>query len=94
MNRSQFRFIVVMMSLALAGLISLQVYWIMHDLQVREQQFDQSVMMAMNDIVAKVEQQENMKIVVQNYISNGDSTSSDSHLKDRDRKSTRLNSSH
>lgn len=82
MNRSQFRFIVALMSLALAGLISLQVYWIMHDLQVREQQFDQSVMMAMNDIVAKVEQQENMKIVVQNYITNGDSSSSDSHLKD------------
>jgi hypothetical protein len=40
MNKSQFRLVVVSMSLALAGLISLQVYWIMHDLQVREQQFD------------------------------------------------------
>jgi two-component system phosphate regulon sensor histidine kinase PhoR len=82
MNRSQFRLVVVLMSLALAGLISLQAYWIMHDLQVREQQFDQSVMMAMNDIVAKVEQQENMKIVVQNYITNGDSSTNDAHLKD------------
>ena len=57
MNKSQFRLVVVLMSLALAGLISLQAYWILHDLQVREQQFDQSVMMAMNDIVEKVEQQ-------------------------------------
>lgn len=82
MNKSQFRFVVILMSLALAGLISLQVYWIMHDLQVREQQFDQSVMMAMNDIVSKVEQQENMKIVVQNFIASGDSSNGNTQIKD------------
>ena len=59
---------VFVMSFALAGLIMLQAYWIFHDFKLKEQQFDQSVMLAMNEIVAKVEQQENIKIVVQNFI--------------------------
>jgi two-component system phosphate regulon sensor histidine kinase PhoR len=62
------------MSFALAGLIMLQAYWIFHDFKLKEQQFDQSVMLAMNEIVAKVEQQENIKIVVQNFISQSDSS--------------------
>ncbi|MFN6092249.1 MAG: hypothetical protein ACK44N_07525, partial [Bacteroidota bacterium] len=62
------------MSFALAGLIMLQAYWIFHDFKLKEHQFDQSVMLAMNEIVAKVEQQENIKIVVQNFISQSDSS--------------------
>ena len=62
------------MSFALAGLILLQAYWIFHDFKLKEQQFDQSVMLAMNEIVAKVEQQENIKIVVQNFITQSDSS--------------------
>ena len=76
MKKSGFRFTVIVMSVALAGLILLQAYWINHDFKLKEQQFDQSVMIALNDVVAKVEQQENMKIVVQNFISNSDSVGS------------------
>ena len=54
----------------------LQAYWILHDFKLKEQQFDQTVMLALNDVVSKVEQQENMKIVVQNFISHNDSVGS------------------
>ena len=74
MKKSGFRVTVFVMSFALAGLIMLQAYWIFHDFKLKEQQFDQSVMLAMNEIVAKVEQQENIKIVVQNFISQSDSS--------------------
>lgn len=74
MKKSGFRVTVFVMSFALAGLILLQAYWIFHDFKLKEQQFDQSVMLAMNEIVAKVEQQENIKIVVQNFISQSDSS--------------------
>jgi two-component system phosphate regulon sensor histidine kinase PhoR len=67
-KKSGFRVTVFVMSFALAGLIMLQAYWIFHDFKLKEQQFDQSVMLAMNEIVAKVEQQENIKIVVQNFM--------------------------
>jgi len=73
-KKSGFRVTVFVMSFALAGLIMLQAYWIFHDFKLKEQQFDQSVMLAMNEIVAKVEQQENIKIVVQNFISQSDSS--------------------
>ncbi len=76
MKKSGFRFTVFIMSLALAGLIMLQAYWILHDFKLKEQQFDQTVMLALNDVVSKVEQQENMKIVVQNFISHNDSVGS------------------
>ncbi|MFM2155370.1 MAG: hypothetical protein RL516_119 [Bacteroidota bacterium] len=76
MKKSGFRLTVFVMSFALAGLILLQAYWIYDDIKLKEQQFDQSVMLALNDIVAKVEQQENIKIVVQNFISQNDSTGS------------------
>ncbi|MFM7016533.1 MAG: sensor histidine kinase [Bacteroidota bacterium] len=74
MKKAGFRLTVFVMSFALAGLILLQAYWIYHDFKLKEQQFDQSVMLAMNEIVAKVEQQENIKIVVQNFISQSDSS--------------------
>lgn len=76
MKKSGFRLTVFVMSFALAGLILLQAYWIFHDFKLKEQQFDQSVMLAMNEIVAKVEQQENIKIVVQNFITQSDSSGS------------------
>jgi len=82
MNRFSFRITVVLMSIALAGLIGLQFYWINHDLQIREQQFDQVVMQALNSVVEKVEQQEDMKIVVHSYLSTTDTTALSDTLSD------------
>lgn len=46
------------MSVALIGIIILQVYWITHDINLKEQQFEQSVSQAMNAVVDKIETRE------------------------------------
>ncbi len=58
MNKRQIRFIVVFMSLALAGLIAFQWYWIDHALTVKKERFDQDVNEALQTIVRKLEKQE------------------------------------
>ncbi len=63
MNRKSIRAIIVLMSIALIGIISLQLYWILHDIKIKEQQFDQSVNQAMNSIVDKIETSEAMNIL-------------------------------
>ncbi len=53
------------MSIALIGVISLQLYWIFHDIRLKEQQFEQSVNQAMNSIVDRIETNEAMNILHQ-----------------------------
>lgn len=45
------------------GIITLQVYWIMHDIQLKEQQFEQTVTQAMSAIVDRIETNEAMNIL-------------------------------
>lgn len=63
-----------MMSVSLLGLIFLQTYWITHDFEIKSQQFDRTVMLALNDIVDQVEENENLRIVVNNFITSEDSS--------------------
>lgn len=63
MNKKSFRFIIVLMTIALIGIISLQIYWILHDIRIKEQQFDQSVSQAMNSIVDRIETNEALNIL-------------------------------
>jgi two-component system phosphate regulon sensor histidine kinase PhoR len=65
------------MSIALSGLILLQAYWLRHDLRMKEQQFGQNVMLAMNAIVGKIEETENQRIIVRHFLSSGDSISTE-----------------
>lgn len=51
------------MSVALIGVISLQLYWIFHDIRLKEQQFNQSVNQAMNSVVDRIERTEAMNIL-------------------------------
>ena len=51
------------MSIALLGIIGLQMNWIMHDIKLKEQQFDQGVTLALNDVVNKIETREVFRIV-------------------------------
>jgi two-component system phosphate regulon sensor histidine kinase PhoR len=51
------------MTIALTGIISLQIYWILHDIRIKEQQFDQSVSQAMNSIVDRIETNEALNIL-------------------------------
>src|SRR4051812_17559232 len=63
MNKKGFRAIILLMSVALVGIISLQLYWILHDIKIKEQQFDQSVSQAMNAIVDRIETNEAYNIL-------------------------------
>ncbi|MBL0063890.1 MAG: HAMP domain-containing histidine kinase [Bacteroidetes bacterium] len=63
MNKNRIRWIIALMSIALLGIITLQVYWIMHDIQLKEQQFEQTVTQAMSAIVDRIETNEAMTIL-------------------------------
>lgn len=54
------------MSFALLGIIALQANWIIHDIRLKEQQFDQGVTLALNDVVAKIETGEVYNVVTRN----------------------------
>jgi len=63
MNRKSIRAIILLMSVALVGIISLQIYWILHDIKLKEQQFDQSVNQAMSNIVDRIETTEAINLL-------------------------------
>src|SRR5438105_4732749 len=63
MKKRHFSWIIALMSIALIGIISLQVYWITHDIRLKEQQFDQTVNQTMNAIVDKIETREAFHII-------------------------------
>ncbi len=63
MNKKNIRAIIALMSVALVGIISLQLYWILHDIRLKEEQFDQSVNQAMNAIVDRIETNEAMTML-------------------------------
>ncbi|MDX5443135.1 MAG: HAMP domain-containing histidine kinase [Hymenobacteraceae bacterium] len=62
MKRS-FVLIIGLMSLSMLGLIGLQVYWVRHALQVKEEQFDRSVNDALNRVVSQLEKNEVASVV-------------------------------
>ena len=74
MSRLRFNLIVAIMSFALAGLIFLQAYWIRHDVLIKQHQFDESVKQALMEVIDKVEQDENMRIVAGNFLSETDTS--------------------
>ena len=63
MNNKKIKLLIVLMSIALLGIIALQMNWIMHDIALKEQQFDQGVTMALNDVVNKIETREVFQVV-------------------------------
>ncbi|MBK7964435.1 MAG: hypothetical protein IPK10_03395 [Bacteroidetes bacterium] len=73
MKKGKFRFIVISMSIALAGLILCGPTGSKHDFESKAKQFDGTVMMAMNKIVEQVEEIENRRLVINNFISLEDS---------------------
>jgi two-component system, OmpR family, phosphate regulon sensor histidine kinase PhoR len=68
MNKKRIRWIIALMSVALIGIIALQVYWIKHDIAIKEQQFSQSVSQAMNSIVDKIETREAFSMMKERLI--------------------------
>jgi len=57
------RWIIALMTVSLIGIICLQVYWISHDIQLKEKQFEHQVNRAMNDIIDRIETQEAFSIM-------------------------------
>ncbi len=62
------------MSLALIGVIAMQVNWILHDYHLKEQQFNQRVNEAMNAVAEKLEKREAFNVISNSLITfNNDS---------------------
>jgi two-component system phosphate regulon sensor histidine kinase PhoR len=55
MNAKRIRLIIGMMSLALVGVISLQIYWIGWNIRLNENQFDKLVLGAMNKVADRLQ---------------------------------------
>lgn len=62
MDAKRINLIIGMMTLALIGVISLQVYWIGWNIRLNEEQFDKSVFGAMNSVANKLEVYENAAV--------------------------------
>src|ERR1017187_7965709 len=65
MNKKKIWAIIILMSIALAGVIIVQIYWIDSSIQVRHEQFERSVNEAMNCVVSKLETQEAFSVIDQ-----------------------------
>ena len=76
MNKKKIRWIIALMTPALLGIIALQVYWIQHDLSLKEKQLDQNVRQAMNAIIDRIETNETFNSFNTNFF-NFDSISYD-----------------
>lgn len=63
MNKRKLSWIIIVMSLALAGIISMQVYWIKHDIDLKEEQFEATISQALNAIVDRIETREAVNIL-------------------------------
>ena len=58
MTRAKIRWITILMGLSLIGLVGFQLYWINSSLKISEERFKQDAHQALNNVVAKLEQQE------------------------------------
>src|ERR1035438_8883897 len=65
MSKKKIWAIIILMSIALLGVIVVQIYWIESSIQVRHEQFERSVNEAMNCVVSKLETQEAFSIIDQ-----------------------------
>jgi two-component system, OmpR family, phosphate regulon sensor histidine kinase PhoR len=72
MKKNRIRWVIALMSVALIGIICLQVYWISHDIHLKEQQFEQTVNQAMNAIVDRIETQEAFSIMNKRLVAYAD----------------------
>ncbi|OJJ14281.1 hypothetical protein BKI52_43130 [marine bacterium AO1-C] len=57
-NRKKLNYIIFLMSVALIGLIGLQIYWVNISLKVKKERFNQDVHAALENIVKKLEKRE------------------------------------
>lgn len=63
MKKGRILLISALMGVALIGLVVLQLIWIRHDLNIKEQKFEQQVLSAMKTVVGRIETGESVKII-------------------------------
>lgn len=63
MNARRIRLIIGLMSVALIGVISLQVYWIGWNIRLNEEQFDKNVLAALNRVADKLQYYEEVAVL-------------------------------
>jgi two-component system, OmpR family, phosphate regulon sensor histidine kinase PhoR len=63
MNAKRIRIIIVLMTVALIGIISLQVYWIRWNIGLNEAQFDKNVLAALNRVADKLGYYDNLSMM-------------------------------
>lgn len=67
MNRGNIRIITIMASLALIGLIAIQIYWVNNAITLGNQRFEQSVNEALNNVVLRIEKQSAAAKITQKF---------------------------
>ena len=67
MNRGNIRVITIMATLALLGLIAIQIYWVNNAITLGEQRFEQSVNEALNNVVLRIEKYQAAAKITQKF---------------------------
>jgi two-component system, OmpR family, phosphate regulon sensor histidine kinase PhoR len=67
MNKNNIRIITIMASLALMGLIAIQIYWVNNAIVLGEERFEQNVNEALNNVVAHLEKQQTAAKVTKRF---------------------------
>ncbi len=66
MNKRTLILIIVLMSVSLAGIITVQLLWIQNAVSIQKEQFDRKVNDALTDVVTKLERKENYMLIARN----------------------------
>ena len=85
MKRQKIYILIALMSLALLGLITFQLYWIRNAIQLSEQQFEQEVQQALAKVAQRLEKQEVISLSVGSSYSFQYSHREDATSRQRDR---------
>ena len=72
MKERHIKIIVLLMTLAVLGLIGVQLYWISNAFKVEEQKFKSAVNEALNSTVKKLEKRETANVVINKFITDKD----------------------
>jgi two-component system phosphate regulon sensor histidine kinase PhoR len=72
MKEKKLKIIVTLMSLALIGLIAIQVYWIKHTLAIEELRFDANVSSALSEFVNRIDKEETASVLIQRVLPKGE----------------------
>ena len=62
------KIVIALMSVAVIGLIAIQIFWIINMFSIEEERFEKTVSDALGDVVKKIERKETADLVLENII--------------------------